>query len=187
MRSRLHLRAIATWVGVGAAVIALNDCERLDALRSLLEDDTIVDRLRVAGCLVALYAQPATRIVRLTAEDLTVTLDLALVRLGEPVQLPAALRDPAARMLTRADAASDSRWLFAGQKAGQTMNPSHLSRRLRRLGVPALPARSSALAALAHRIPTPVLAELLGLHAHTVANTSAQLKVDYASYVGRRT
>jgi hypothetical protein len=32
-----------------------------------------------------------------------------------------------------------------------------------------------------------VLAELLGLHAHTVANTSAQLKVDYASYVGRRT
>jgi hypothetical protein len=53
--------------------------------------------------------------------------------------------------------------------------------------VPSQRARSSALGALAHRIPAPVLAELLGLSAQTVANTSAQLKVDYARYVGGRT
>jgi hypothetical protein len=53
--------------------------------------------------------------------------------------------------------------------------------------VPSRPARSSALGALAHRIPAPVLAELLGLSAQTVGNASAQLKVDYAAYVARRT
>lgn len=168
------------------ASIALPDRERLETLRRLLDDDTIEDHLRLAGCLVALYAQPAARIVRLTTSDLIVTDDAALVRLGEPVPLPAALRPPAARILRRASA-RDPGWLFAGQKAGQPTHPAHLSRRLRRLGVPLVPARGSALAALAHRIPAPVLAELLGLHAHTVANASAQLKVDYASYIARRT
>jgi hypothetical protein len=49
-----------------------------------------------------------------------------------------------------------------------------------------MPARSSALGALVHRIPAPVLADLLGLHARTVANASTQLKADYANYVARR-
>jgi hypothetical protein len=43
------------------------------------------------------------------------------------------------------------------------------------------------LAALAHRIPAPVLADLLGFDAHTVCNASGDLKVDYARYVARRT
>jgi hypothetical protein len=168
------------------ATIALPDRERLGALRRLLDDDTIEDHLRVAGWLVALYAQPAARIVRLTTSDLAVTDDAALVRLGEQVPLPAALRPPAARLLRRAGT-RDPGWLFAGQKAGQPTHPAHLSRRLRRLGVPLVPARGSALATLAHRIPAPVLADLLGLHAHTVANHSATLKVDYANYIARRT
>lgn len=168
-------------------MIALSDRERLDALRRLLDDVTVDDRLRIAGWLVALYAQPAARIVRLTAADLTITNDAAFVCLGEEVPLPQPLRDPAARVLHRATATPRAPWLFPGQKAGRPAHPAHLSRRLRRLGVPILPARSSALAALIHRIPAPVLAELLGLHAHTVANASAQLKADYAAHVARRT
>jgi hypothetical protein len=57
----------------------------------------------------------------------------------------------------------------------------------RQLGLPSRDARSSALGALASRIPAPVLAELLGLSAQTVANASAQVTVDYAAYVARRT
>jgi hypothetical protein len=85
------------------------------------------------------------------------------------------------------DAASNNPWLFPGQKAGQPANPIHLARRLRKLGVPVVAARASALAALAHRIPAPVLADLLGLGAQTVCRASADLKVDYARYVARRT
>jgi hypothetical protein len=43
------------------------------------------------------------------------------------------------------------------------------------------------MAALAHRIPAPVLADLLGFAAQTITNASADLKVDYARYVARRT
>jgi hypothetical protein len=67
------------------------------------------------------------------------------------------------------------------------MHPSHLARRLRGLGVPVAPARPSALAALAHRIPAPVLADLLGFGAQTICNASSELKVDYSRYVAHRT
>jgi len=100
------------------------------------------------------------------------------------VALPAGLRDVAQLLI--ATTTKDGS-LFAGQKAGTPMHPSHLSRRLRDLGVPVAAARPSALAALAHRIPAPVLADLLGFGAQTICNATADLKVDYASYVARRT
>ena len=93
---------------------------------------------------------------------------------------------PLPELLLRATATPRAPWLFPGQKAGQPTHPAHLSRAPTASGVPMLPARSSALAALS-RFPAPVLAELLGLHAHTIANASAQLKADYAAYVARRT
>jgi hypothetical protein len=169
----------------GAAVLALDDHRRLAALRTLLDDETIDERLRLAGCLVALYAQPAARIVRLTGADLQLADTAPQIRLGETmVALPAGLSEVAELLLA---AMAEDGWLFAGQKAGQPMHPSHLARRLRDLGVPVAPARPSALAALAHRIPTPVLADLLGFGAQTICKAGADLKVDYASYVARRT
>ena len=168
-------------------MLALDDHRRLAALRTLLHDPAIEPRLRLGGCLVALYAQPAARIVRLTTADLTLTDTAAQIRLGDdPITLPAPLRNAAAALLRRADTAT-GQWLFAGQKAGQPMHPMHLARRLRTLGVPVASARPRALAALAHRIPAPVLADLLGFGAQTICKASADLKVDYASYVARRT
>lgn len=167
------------------AVLALDDRDRLHALRNLLEDQTIDAHLRLAGCLVALYAQPAARIVRLTATDLQLTGDGILVWLGrDPVPLPQPLRTAAASVLGRAT--SDAPWLFPGLKAGHPMHPAQLANRLKQLGVPIHSARSSALAALVYRIPAPVLADVLGFSAQTTANASAELKVDYAGYVARR-
>jgi hypothetical protein len=168
-------------------VLALDDHRRLAALRRLLHDEEIEPRLRLAGCLVCLYAQPAARIVRLTTSDLSLTDTAAQIRLGDdPITLPAPLRDPAGAILQHANT-TNNRFLFAGQKAGQPMHPTHLARRLRTLGVPVASARPSALAALAHCIPAPVLADLLGFGAQTICNANADLKVDYASYVARRT
>jgi hypothetical protein len=58
---------------------------------------------------------------------------------------------------------------------------------MRRLGVPVAPSRPSALAALVHRISVPVLPDLLGFGAQTICKADADLRVDYASYVARRT
>lgn len=172
----------------GTAHLALTERERLAALRRLLDDNTIDAQRRVAGCLVALYAQPVARIVRLTAADVQLTDHWAQIQLGgDLVPLPPALRTAAATVLQDALGRSRASWLFPGQKAGQPTHPAHLARRLRDLGVPVASTRPSALAALAHRIPAPVLADLLGLSMHTTANASAQLKVDYAAYVARRT
>jgi integrase len=168
-----------------APVLALDDHRRLAALRTLLNDKKIEPRLRLAGCLVALYAQPVARIVRLTGADLQLTDTAPQIRLWQNmVALPAQLGHVIERLL--ATTAEDG-WLFAGQKAGRPMHPSHLARRLRRLGVPVASARPSALAALAHRIPAPVLADLLGFGAQTICKAGADLKVDYAGYVARRT
>lgn len=172
----------------GTANLALADHERLAALRTLLEDSTIGAQRRVVGCLVALYAQPVARIVRLTAADLQLSEHAAQIRLGDdPVALPAALRPAAATVLQDALSRTGAPWLFPGQKAGQPANPAHLARRLRRLRVPVASTRPGALASLAHRMPAPVLADLRGFSAHTTANASARLKVDYAAYVARRT
>ncbi|GLV77200.1 hypothetical protein ACH4VS_28510 [Streptomyces hygroscopicus] len=59
---------------------ALSEDERLDALGRLLTDAEIPMRLRAAGVIVLLYAQPLSRIVRLTVDDVirdgdTVLLD----------------------------------------------------------------------------------------------------------------
>lgn len=77
----------------GTPVLAMADHDRLRALRRLLEDEAIDPRLRVAGCLVLLYAQPVARIVRLTAEDAELRGETVRIRLGpEPVILPPPLR-----------------------------------------------------------------------------------------------
>ena len=149
-------------------------------------DDSIEAYVRVAGCLVALYAQPVARIVRLTTSDLTLTTQAAHVRLGRDlVALPAPLRRAAWTMLQRASTGQTS-WLFPGRKAGLPASPVYLAKRLRELGVPVARARSGALAALAHRIPAPVLADVLGLSAKTTIRASDRLNVDYAAYVARR-
>ncbi|MCA1678350.1 MAG: hypothetical protein LC777_05080, partial [Actinobacteria bacterium] len=170
----------------GTPALALNDAEHLRALADLLEDDSIKAHVRVAECLVALYAQPVARIVRLTTSDLTLTTQAAHVRLGRDlVALPAPLRPAASTMLQRANTRQTS-WLLPGRKAGLPASPVYLAKRLRELGVPVARARSGALAALAHRIPAPVLADVLGLSAKTTIRASDRLNVDYAAYVARR-
>jgi hypothetical protein len=98
--------------------------------------------------------------------------------------LPSQLRSVAELLLS---ATSPDGWLFPGQKAGQPAHPAHLARRLRRHGIPVAQSRPSALAALAHQIPAPILADVLGFDAQTISNAHAGLTIDYARYVARRT
>ncbi|WP_328840475.1 hypothetical protein [Streptomyces europaeiscabiei] len=53
-------------------------------LISLLTDQDTPKILRVAGVVVPLYAQPLTRIVRLTVDDVVHDGEAVLLRLGEP-------------------------------------------------------------------------------------------------------
>ncbi|WP_328730734.1 hypothetical protein OHT20_00400 [Streptomyces caniferus] len=70
---------------------ALSGDERLDAVGRLLTDAEMPMRLRVAGVIVLLYAQPVSRIVRLSVDDVIRDGDTVLLRLGEPAS---SIRDP---------------------------------------------------------------------------------------------
>lgn len=100
--------------------------------------------------MVLIYAQPLTRILALTVEDVVIDDDRVWLRLGRtPLELPDPLaelvatlaRDPRGRART-AVARTTSRWLFAGMRVGH---------------------RLTTLIAPAGALPPSILADLLGI------------------------
>lgn len=165
--------------------------ERLELLSQLLNDDTIDLVDRVAGCLVLLYALPASRIHRLRLTDLHPTADGLALRLGdEPLPIPApldALIDNLAanrRHLTNAGH-PDSDWLFPGRRAGQPIEGEQLAERLNRHGITRA-ARTAALNALLTDVPAPVLAKLLNRRPWRVAQRAKTLGTHWARYTALR-
>jgi len=142
---------------------------------------------RVVGLLILLCAQPLTRIVRLTIDDITIDdgtkdSDDALpldsqhrppggalaIRLGDPpAPIPAPfdelIRDYlAARPNLTTATNPDSRWLFPGRRAGQPLHPTSIRLRLQRLGIPNLNSRSRALREILLQAPPSVVAGMIG-------------------------
>jgi hypothetical protein len=79
---------------------------RLELLGQVLTDDHRPLRSRVAACLMLLFAQPATRIARLTVDDITRTDDGGVfIRLGQP---PTPVPEPFATLLLQATAQRDN-------------------------------------------------------------------------------
>ncbi|MFD7835246.1 hypothetical protein [Streptomyces sp. NPDC059761] len=105
---------------------------RLAVLRRVLHDETLPLRTRIAASLVLLYAQPISRIVRLTTEDVIDDGSALMVRLGDP---PSPLPGPVASLvraylaeqprLARASSRSTA-WLFPGRQRGRPMDPTSL-------------------------------------------------------------
>src|SRR5436305_1131999 len=66
--------------------------KRLTLLRKILTDEQSPLRIRVTACLVLLYAQPVSKIVRLTVEDIIRDGADVLLRLGANGNVRAAQR-----------------------------------------------------------------------------------------------
>jgi len=161
--------------------------ERIALLSRLVDDQSVDLTDRVAGCLVLLLAQPLTRVVALTIDQIESRGEEAWIRLGQqPIPLPEpvgrlvlALIGRRPNMTTAGHPASP--WLFPGQAPGQHLHPKQLSVRLVRLGVNG-PGRQAALHQLVIDIPAPLLAETLGYHPQTVARRAGELATDWAGY-----
>ncbi len=141
---------------------------RLTLLRQIVNREDVPLQDRVAATLLLLYAQPFTRIARLTSDDVLQENGEVQVRLGDP---PSPVPEPFARILlahldqrpnTMTAANPDSRWLFPGRRAGQPMTPETFELRLRHLGFPILRGRTSAIRHLVLQAPAPVIARMLG-------------------------
>lgn len=147
-----------------------------------ITDDTVALPIRVAACLLLLYAQPLSRIHRLTAADLIEDGPELLIRLGDP---PTPVPEPFADLLRQLAAAAptgEPRWLFPGQLAGQPLTYSTLSLRLRALGFPMIDARVAALRQVVLQAPAPVVADALGFHQKSTARQVAHAGGTWSRY-----
>ncbi|MFC9472696.1 hypothetical protein ACFTS5_10910 [Nocardia sp. NPDC056952] len=173
----------------------IEDDRRWTIVKSLLhdQDHDLIDR--VAGCLVLMFAQPATRIVTLTVDHITDSDATTQLQLGaHPVDTP----DPLADLLHQLSAYHDrgglghsaaARWLFPGSRAGQHRSPANLNARLTRIGIDTRAGRSTALIQLAAQLPAVVLGNLLGLHIQTATRwtqAAGNTRPAYAADVSRR-
>jgi hypothetical protein len=146
---------------------------------------------RVAGCLVLLYALPASRISGLLTTDFQSIEGELTLRFGDdrvPVPAPlAALVDQLVAQRSNVTGAGhpDSNWLFPGRCAGQPIESEQLAERLNRHGVTRA-ARVAALDALLTTVPAPVLAKMLDRRPWRVADRSKMLGTDWRRYVGLR-
>jgi hypothetical protein len=151
---------------------AITQAHRLALLRRFATDPAIAIRPRAAACLMLLYAQPLTRILRLATTDLTRDPDgQTWLRLGEPPSPVPAPFDTLLHQLaaTRRHHLLDghaSTWLFPGRNPGQPADYRSTFIQLRDLGLPIRTGRVTALRQLVLEVPAPVIADALGFH-HT--------------------
>lgn len=142
--------------------------QRLAALRRLLNDEQIPLLTRTTAVMVLLYAQPLTRILRLTIDDVLHHDGQVSLRLGDP---PTPVPEPFAALLPHyldqrlnltTATNQNSRWLFPGRCGGQPMTTDAIERRLRTHQIATLNSRAAALRHLVLQAPAPVIARMLG-------------------------
>lgn len=145
---------------------------------------------RAAACLLLLYAQPLSRIHRLTTDDLTDQDGELHLHLGDPptpVPEPVAtlLRQLAATVTEHRGVLAPGTWLFPGKLAGQPIAYHTLGKSLRKLGFPLMDARVSALRQLVLQAPAPVIADALGFHQTTATRQVANAGGTWNRYAAR--
>jgi hypothetical protein len=162
--------------------------QRLDLLRRLLTDDDIPLPDRVAAILMLLYAQPLTRVLRLTLDDILHHDGEVSIRLGDP---PTPVPEPFASLLLRhidqrlnltTATNAEARWLFPGRRGGQPMTPASIEIRFRRHGIPARKARTAALRQLVLQAPAPVIAKTLGYSYDQTARVAVEAGSPWSRY-----
>jgi hypothetical protein len=176
-------------------IAPISNQERLSVVRRLLNDTNVNVRERVAGCLVLVYAQPLTRVLALTIDDVAVVGDRVWIRLGrEPVELPKPLaqltatlaQNPTGRAST-AVAGVAPPWLFQGMRVGQPLSHAQAAKRLKRLGVRTLAGRTAAVLTLAAALPPTILAEMLGISETSASKWYCLAGGEWGSYAAQGT
>ncbi|MDT3397319.1 hypothetical protein RKE29_11780 [Streptomyces sp. B1866] len=198
-RRRLAPEIHIPWLGSGRSDPGdiLDDHERWQLLRRCLTEEDIPLHQRAAGALVLLYGQRPQRIVTLTRADIStrgerthLTLDRHPVLLPPPlaeiIQRLAAAEPFGRRPIIRGPAPA-SALLFPGARPGACMDHGRLTHQLNTLGIRVIPARNSALCALADDLPAPVVADLLGIHITTAVRWGKLVKRDWTAYLAART
>ena len=172
--------------------VTLSDHDRWRHVERLLHDDTMQLYARIAGLFILLFAQPLSRICRMTPEQVTLRSDgtVAVTFDTVPIEMPELLDQLALDQLARSHhdryANHHKRWLFPGRHAGRHLATENIRKRLVSRGIHPAMGRKAAMFQLAAEIPTPVLAELLGLSSVTATRWATLAARDWSQYAAMR-
>ncbi|MCC3311418.1 MULTISPECIES: hypothetical protein [Nocardia] len=171
--------------------VRLSDDQRWAYVETLLHNDSIRRYTRIAGLFMLLFAQPLSRICRMRHDQIalqadgtvTTTFDTVAIEMPEP--LDQLLRDH----LTDTGPASYANhgiWLFPGRLPGKALVTENIRAELVAHGIRPHHARHAALFHLAADMPTPVLAELLGIAPITATRWAALSARTWSQYTAMR-
>lgn len=161
-------------------------------VRRLLDDDRLALADRIAGLLVLLYGQPASRIVTLRTDKIGQDNGVATLRLGNTsINLPEPFgtlirRHCAARRGHSALTSPEDPWLFPSVQPGRHLSAEQLAKRLNAIGIKARGARTTVLLELAGELPATVIADMLGLNPGTAVRWIHAAGGDWTSYAAER-
>lgn len=162
-----------------------------DVVTRLVTDTTLPRAERSAGLLVALYAQPVSRIVRLHIDHVTtIAADHVTLALGRHhIELPPVLAELVTDLINDLPPATSTtqRWLFPGGHPGQPITADWLATRIANHGLPVDALRASALLELAAEVPAAFLADLLGLSPQTAVRWAQASGGEWTNYVATTT
>jgi hypothetical protein len=171
----------------------LPDDEVWAQLRRCLHDTNIPLGVRVAGALILLFGTSVTRLVRLSVDAVIVGDGQVHLRLGRaPLLLPppvdelvTGLAQAPVEHSTFAASFHPSRLLFPGRAPGHPIRPA-LRARLVRRGIAPRPGRHAAILAMTADLPTPAVADLLGVSYKTAIRWAGHAGGDWSAYVAAR-
>ncbi|MFI9538341.1 hypothetical protein ACIG56_34560 [Nocardia fusca] len=170
--------------------VLLSHDRRWQHVETLLHDNTIRRYTRIAGLFMLLFAQPLSRICRMRPDQIallpdtvTVTFDTVAIEMPEP--LDQLLREHLDQGGPASYANTDT-WLFPGRLPGKHLVTENIRSELVAHGIRPHHARHAAMFHLAADLPTPVLAELLGISPTTASRWAALSARTWAQYTAMR-
>jgi hypothetical protein len=170
----------------------VDDDQRWATARRLLHDDNIELIDRVAGCLVVLYGQSLKQIVVLDRDQIVTDHGRVQLSLGStPIDVPSPLDALLVRLVKEGrsrratGSAEASQWLFPGLDGTHPMTPPNLGNRLQRIGVRCSRDRPAALAHLALNMHPAMVAQHLGISAHTACRWLRATGADWNTYAAQ--
>ncbi|EGE43793.1 XRE family transcriptional regulator [Streptomyces sp. SID4928] len=172
----------------------LDEDDRWPLLQRCLTDDALPTDVRAAGAITLLFGPSTERLCHLTPEHLKFGDKHAHLVLGRhPVLLPPRLaellRHLAEQPLLRTQLSRvhpGPQWIFPGMVPGKPISTHGMTQKLNRYSIPVRTARNAALAALAADLPSPILADVTGMHRHTALRWVAYARRDWAEYLAAR-
>ncbi|WIM99703.1 hypothetical protein ACTOB_003363 [Actinoplanes oblitus] len=177
-----------------AAHETITQAQRLQLLRDLVDPaKPFFQRDRAAALLLALFAQPLTRIAALTMNDIDLSGDEVRITLGShgPIPVPEPfgqiLRDHAAdRGPRNIEANRTSPWLFPGRRPTQHVHSTYLMNQLAKSRINLLGTRLAAIRILVLEMPPAIAAQALGYTPECAEDHATLAGATWAGYASHQ-